>query len=361
MEKRFFYKMAAAIIAVIAFSSCQSEGYVITGRINTKDLDGSKIFLRTENPNVSDSTIIENGTFSFRGQVEGILQAAVTIGDNAFPFLLVNDRIRIDINNDDWDTSDVQYRQSRAAENISKYFEENRSLFIEPYMELGSLLVNARGVPEKENAARQKIDDLVHSYMDLLVERFANSDNREGLSIIVSDLTRVIAIRDNPDRIKELYVLIPENERMNAHSERAQIFFDQHIRLAVGQPVDFGFTDYRGVAGKVSDYKGKFVLVYFWATWCAPCLVAIPIMEQMFSAYADKIKVITVSIDEDIERWKAKVPDLDTSWTHIHYRQEIDLRRHFFISGVPDNLLLSQDGKILRKRVNPNNILSYVR
>jgi hypothetical protein len=84
-----------------------------------------------------------------------------------------------------------------------------------------------------------------------------------------------------------------------------------------------------------------------------------PIMEKI-SAHTDRVKIITVSIDDNIDQWKSKAPELDTSWIKIHYRQDIDLKKHFFISGVPDNLLLSQDGKILRKNANLGDILAIL-
>ncbi len=101
------------------------------------------------------------------------------------------------------------------------------------------------------------------------------------------------------------------------------------------------------------------MLIEFWATWCGPCLAQFPLLEQI-SAHGDKIKVIMVSIDDDLSRWQAKVPEMDASWVNIHYKQEIDLKKHFFVTGIPDNLLLSPEGEILRKKVIPGDIMSLL-
>ena len=353
--KRVILKFIPALICGVVLTSCHSNGYVINGKINTKDLDGSKIFLRTENPAVSDTTVIENGAFTFRGQTDDILQAIIMSSDEKIiRFVLVDDKIHIEINDEDWAVSDVHYRKSKAAENIKKYFEENTTLFYEPFKQLLS------PVPDEEKVTNQREQEsLIHSYIDMLVKEFENSDNREGLSIIVRDLTGLFGTREHPEKIKELYALMPEDEKNNYSDQRIQNYFNQHTHIALGQPVDFNFTDFDGFAGKVSDYKGKLVLIEFWATWCGPCLAMFPIMEKI-SSHSDKIKIITVSIDDSIDQWKAKIPDLDTSWVKIHYRQDIDLKKHFFISGVPDNLLLSQDGKILRKRAALGDILAIL-
>jgi len=338
------------------FFSCNSEGYVINGKVNTKDLDGNKVFLRTENPAVSDSTVIENGSFTFRGQTDGVLRAAIMIEDKVVQFIFVNDKISIEINNED---HNVNYKTSKASEHINKYFEENTTLFYEPFKQLIALEVQAQGFPEKENAIQQRKDSLIYSYINSLTEEYGKSNNREGLSIIVRDLTGLFGAREHPEKIKELYALMPENEKNTYVDQRIQNYFNQVAHLALGQLVDFNFTDYNDSAGKVSDYKGKLVLIDFWATWCGPCLSQFPMMEKI-SAHSDKIKIITVSIDDNIEQWKAKIPDLDASWVNIHYRQDIDLKKHFFISGIPDNILLSQDGKILRKKINLADIVAML-
>jgi len=357
MKNVFLLITVFTIIVIFTLPSCHSDGYVINGKINTRDLDGSKVFLRTENPAVSDSTVIEGGSFTFSGQTDGILRAAITLEDNVFRFTLVNDKIRIDVNNENWDANNVHYSKSKADQNIKKYFKENETLFYEPFKQLISLEVAARGVVEEEIAIRQKKEDFIHSYIDLLTEEYRKSNNREGLSVIVRDLTGLFGTREYPEKIKELYTLMPENEKNTFSDHRIQNYFNLLTHLTLGQPVDFNFTDYNGSAGKVSDYKGKLVLIEFWATWCGPCLAQFPIMEKI-SAYEDKIKIITISIDDNIDQWKAKIPELNTSWVKIHYKQDIDLKKHFFINGVPDNLLLSQEGEILRKKANLYDILA---
>ena len=362
MKKKSDYFCTTVVTIIVAFtlSSCHSDGYVINGKINTKDLNGSKVFLQTENPAVLDSTVIENGSFNFQGRTNGVLRAAITIGDKRLPFFLVNDKIRIEVNNEEWTVSNVHYRKSKASDNVNKYFEENTMLFYEPYKQLLSLEMEAKGVPEDENVIRQRKDSLIYSYIESLTDEYGKSGNREGLSIIVEDLTGLFGTREHPEKIKELYALIPENEKNTYYDQQIQTFFNQSAYIALGQSVDFNFTDGNGYAGKVSDYKGKLVLIEFWATWCSPCLAQFPIMEKI-SAHTDKIKIITVSIDDNIDQWKAKILELNTSWVNIHYQQEeIDLKKYFYINGVPDNLLLSQDGKILRKKANLGDIITIL-
>ena len=351
----------ALIYGVVSASpSNRSEGYVINGKINVEDLEGNKVFLRTEDPTVLDSTVIENKSFTFLGQTV-ILQAAIIIGDKYFRFILVNDEISIDFNYENPDTSIMHYRNSKTAEHINTYFEEIEKLFIETYKQLGTLEVEARGKQEEINEIRKRKDSFVYSHIDLLIEEYGKPDKREGLSIIVRNLTQLFGIREHPEKIKELYALMPENEKENYYDLHIQNYFKQIEYIAIGQSVDFNFTDCNGSAGKISDYKDKYVLIDFWATWCGPCLALFPDMEHMFAPYADKMIIIMISIDDDIAKWKAKIPELNTSWLNIHYKQDIDLKKHFFVNGVPYKLLLSQDGKILCKNTDFETIVGYLK
>src|SRR5687767_10454531 len=65
---------------------------------------------------------------------------------------------------------------------------------------------------------------------------------------------------------------------------------------------DFTLTDISGKQVSLKDYRGKVVLVDFWATWCPPCRVSIPAMEELHKEYGPKgLQVLSVSMDEDVE------------------------------------------------------------
>jgi peroxiredoxin len=109
---------------------------------------------------------------------------------------------------------------------------------------------------------------------------------------------------------------------------------------------DFTLTDSKGASIKLSDYKGKVVLLDFWATWCGGCKVEIPWYIEFQNTYKDKgLSVVGVSMDDD--GWKSVKPFLAEN--KINYPIVIgnsDLGTQFGLSGLPLTLLIDRNGKI---------------
>jgi peroxiredoxin len=109
---------------------------------------------------------------------------------------------------------------------------------------------------------------------------------------------------------------------------------------------DFTLNDSKGVSVKLSDYKGKVVLLDFWATWCEGCKVEIPWYMEFQNKYKENgLFVVGVSMDED--GWKSVKPFLEEK--KVNYPVVIgnwDLANLFGITALPVTLLIDRDGKI---------------
>ena len=109
---------------------------------------------------------------------------------------------------------------------------------------------------------------------------------------------------------------------------------------------DFTLTDSKGASVKLSDYKGKVVLLDFWATWCGGCKVEIPWYMEFQNTYKEKgLSVVGVSMDDD--GWKSVKPFIAEN--KINYPIVIgnsDLGTQFGVSALPLTLLVDRNGKI---------------
>ncbi len=114
---------------------------------------------------------------------------------------------------------------------------------------------------------------------------------------------------------------------------------------------DFTLTDSKGGAIKLSNFKGKVVLLDFWATWCGGCKVEIPWYMEFQDKYKDRgLATIGVSMDED--GWKAVKPFLEKN--KINYSVVIgneSLAKLYGVDAMPMTLLIDRDGKIAASHV----------
>ena len=114
---------------------------------------------------------------------------------------------------------------------------------------------------------------------------------------------------------------------------------------------DFTLSDSKGTSVKLSAYKGRVVLLDFWATWCGGCKVEIPWYMEFQSKYKDSgLSVIGVSMDED--GWKSVKPFLEKSpMNYSVVGGNPDLAKLYGVDSMPMTLLIGRDGKIAASHV----------
>jgi peroxiredoxin len=118
------------------------------------------------------------------------------------------------------------------------------------------------------------------------------------------------------------------------------------------QAPDFTLKDATGSNIRLSDYKGKVVLLNFWATWCGPCKAEIPWFTEFERTHREQgFAVIGVSMDED--GWNAVKPFIDAN--KINYRisigDEAVIKEYGGVESLPETLLIDREGKIAARHV----------
>jgi peroxiredoxin len=130
----------------------------------------------------------------------------------------------------------------------------------------------------------------------------------------------------------------------------------------IGQTaLDFTQTDTAGKPISLHDFKGKYVLVDFWASWCHPCREENPNVVKAFSKYKDRnFTVLSVSLDQPTgkDKWLKAIHDDHLTWSHVS-----DLKfwsnavaKLYDIGSIPSNLLIGPDGKIVAKDLHGDEL-----
>jgi thiol-disulfide isomerase/thioredoxin len=123
------------------------------------------------------------------------------------------------------------------------------------------------------------------------------------------------------------------------------------IPLAPGNPApDFAFTDIDGKGGRLSDYRGRVVVLYLWGTWCSPCRGETPHLLEAYRRYHERgLDILAFAKKDQPDRVRAYVEEYGIAW-----RQTI---QDYRVSAIPNALIIGRDGRIAERAIRAKNLL----
>ncbi|MEJ7558347.1 MAG: TlpA disulfide reductase family protein [Pedobacter sp.] len=362
MKLRLF--ILAALFAPVA-SFAQANNFTITGHIGklTKPamayLDYSD---QGSGGGNTDSVYLVDGTFKFTGKVSGYTTARMALshegkGKGHAIYAPGADVVYIYFGKEN-----VVFTSNDSLDNAvvtgSKVYNEQAAYnkFIG-----GSIMALTKAVNIDFNSGteEQKKDTLYMKKVDLKYRKnlaartekqweFAKANPKSFFGLVaLSEAANVKdAVRAQPilntfskellatDMGKEL------QQRLNASNLTA---------IGAVAPV-FTQNDVSGKAVSLADYKGKLVLVEFWASWCSPCRAENPNLVKQYNTYKDKgFEILSVSLDSDKKLWLGAIEKDGLPWTHVSdlkgWNNEVG--RLYGVRAVPASYLVGKDGKIV--------------
>jgi peroxiredoxin len=163
-------------------------------------------------------------------------------------------------------------------------------------------------------------------------------------------------------KVEPLFNMLPASAKALPSAKALKDRIDIARKTGIGNyAMDFTQNDTLGKPVSLSSFKGKYVLVDFWASWCGPCRRENPNVVKVFNKYKDRnFTILSVSLDrpDAKDKWLAAIHKDNLTWTHVSDLKYWDnaVAKQYGIRAIPQNLLLDPQGKIIAKNLSGEDL-----
>lgn len=175
--------------------------------------------------------------------------------------------------------------------------------------------------------------------------------HREGVENKHYDSKSIIAI------LKE----IEAKTSSKANKRIAQYYLRKLVRLTPGNPAPLiKIVENGNTVFDLSDYKGKFVYLDFWATWCQPCVKSMVAINKLYPQYKDKIEIVSISVDSKRKRYDKFIERNNYPWKFAYIGDNSNIKDIYDVFAMPLYYLIDTNGILIQSPAfSPSNIEPY--
>ena len=353
-------KVLLAIISVAMLVACQPKTYEITGTL--KGATSEKVILqkiRKGQPVAIDTAEMVDGVFTFLGSVEAPELFFITIEGQQQPGFLFAENGNISVNGDITKLAELEVSGSELSELFKAFNDgvpgQDRAQELQQEYQMAYMSQDQDKIQLLQEEL-QSIREDGQAYATKFINE--NVTNELGLFLAFNKIAQ-----SGPDKYEESKALMAKFQpTMSEHVYFKEIeeFLKPLEELALATAAvaegevapDFTLPTNDGKEVALSSFKGKYVLVDFWASWCKPCRMENPNVVKAYASYNAKgFEVVSISVDQDKAAWAKAIEEDGLTWTQLIADEASGVAQKYAIQSIPSTFLLDKEGKIIAKNL----------
>ncbi|HVU98983.1 MAG TPA: TlpA disulfide reductase family protein [Puia sp.] len=341
----------------------------------------SKVYLievssKDQNPVVLDSAKLPHGsgTFSVSGLTRGEALYELVFGENIITVPLINDvsdvRVNVDLGKkDDFYEVKGSDASSQLKDLITAFGKKNYE--VEKTMADLDSLKGANAADSLLIAGTNRKNDAIRD-LNSYLKQFLNTNTNGTISgLALSWASRSFSRSEFETSLNDMVSKFPDNTLLAGIKKS----YDKQIAAMQGQDnemnswvgkqaPELSLPDVNGKPVSLDSYKGKYLLVDFWASWCGPCRAENPNVVSIYNQFKGKnFAILGVSLDRERDAWQEAIRADHLDWTHVS-----DLKfwsskavETFKFNGIPFNVLIDPQGKIIAQGLRGDDLEKELR
>ncbi len=350
------------ILFLFIFSPCfllaQNEnGFVITGKIAGLP-ENSLVYLagNNENDTVAKANAVQ-GTFMLKGKVDIADGRMLIFPATQKRIFLFTGNEHVNINAGNTDLSDLTVTGSATQSDYDEFIYEIKPLgdFVNYYR---TQMQQAQTQGARDTGAIML--NTAYNIYQTSIDRFISRRN----SSPVASLVLAFSFDTDPNRdavlLEKRFALLGTNAMQTRYAQGIRNVIENSKIGAVGtKAIEFAQADTLGKMVSLSQFKGKFVLIDFWASWCGPCRRENPNVVAVYNQFKNKnFTIFSVSLDQDKANWINAIKADHLAWTHVIDFQNTDSSpaKMYHVSSIPQNFLVDPNGVIIAKNLRGEDL-----
>lgn len=320
----------------------RAQNTVLSGQLKGLSDGNVTVFYNKDGVFITDTVTATNDRFTWKTNLKKPRRIALTVGNNYYYFFAEpGNHIKLR------GVKDSTQSYLLSGSSMQQDADLFRAFMKDITKQRNALFSKKKDASIEERAEINKKRNNLKKESESRVVQFVADHPKSAFSIYLTGLEKDYKAK------KRLYKELDESAKQtNEGKEIAQML----ATLAKGQiglqMTNFTQADTSGKLVEFNSFKGKYILVDFWASWCMPCRAENPNVLKAYNAFKDKgFTVIGISLDDNAANWKKAIRDDKLPWTQLSdlkgWKNEIAVS--FGIQAIPSNFLIDPSGKIIAK------------